>query len=130
MRRLSGAQKELSNMVHENPDGTVTFQVYLADAESVHVTGSFNEWSRTACPMTRQADGTWSVTIRICEGEHTFQYLADGHRYSADFAAHGIELNAFGLWSSLLRIRAPRCGIKPVVRSLEPAGSRQRAGAA
>jgi len=117
-------------MVHENPDGSVTFQVYLADAASVHVIGSFNEWSSTACPMTRQPDGNWSVTIRVPEGEHSFQYLSDGHRYSADFAAHGIELNAFGLWTSLLRVRAPKREVKAVVRSLEPAGSRKRAGAA
>ena len=89
-------------------DGTVKFELFLPRANSVHVTGTFNGWSKTSHPMQRLRDGWWGGEIRLPLGEHLFQYLIDNREWMADFAAHGVELNGYGCWVSQLRVEAPR----------------------
>lgn len=95
-------------MITIESDGTIKFELFMPRANSVHVTGSFNDWSRTALPMQRLRDGWWMCHARLPLGEHQFQYLIDNREWLADFAAHGVELNGYGCWVSQLRIEAPR----------------------
>ena len=44
--------------------------------QSVSVRGSFNDWGEDA--LTKQADGTWSVTLDVPPGEHQYKYFVDG----------------------------------------------------
>lgn len=41
----------------------VAFRVWAPHADAVYVTGSFNDWSPDANPMTREADGYWYADI-------------------------------------------------------------------
>jgi 1,4-alpha-glucan branching enzyme len=44
-------------------EGGVAFRVWAPNAESVFVTGSFNEWSATANPLASEGDGYWSADV-------------------------------------------------------------------
>lgn len=43
--------------------GGTTFRVWAPNATSVHVAGSFNNWSSTAHPLTNQGGGVWSRDV-------------------------------------------------------------------
>jgi len=48
-------------------------------AETVHLAGEFNDWSKTALPMKKAKKGGFSVTVDLETGkEYAFRYLIDG----------------------------------------------------
>lgn len=59
---------------------------YLAPAgtQSVHLTGSFNDWSTTALPMTRASNGYWELTIQLNYGNYEYRFLVDGKHWMRD----------------------------------------------
>jgi hypothetical protein len=93
-------------MVTPQPQGTHQFEIYLPEAQSVAIAGTFCDWSPTTYPMTRGDDGWWRAEIDIEPGDHSFQYVVDGHDWVADFAASGVERNGFGCWVSRLHVKA------------------------
>lgn len=70
-----------SNIGEENQ---VTFALHAPGKKSVSVIGSFNDWNPDAVPMTADADGTWSATIKLEPGTYYYQYLIDGEMPLAD----------------------------------------------
>jgi len=60
----------------------VTFGLSVEEAgpaETVHLVGEFNNWSKTALPMKKAKKGSFSVTIDLETGkEYAFRYLVDG----------------------------------------------------
>ncbi len=53
------------------------------DADSVHLVGEFNGWSKTATPMKKKKGGSFSVTVDLETGrEYAFRYLVDGTRWT------------------------------------------------
>ncbi len=93
----------------------VHFRVYLPHAARVEVVGSFTDWGRERVAMARQYPGWWSASVPIAEGEHEFCYLIDGSIHLADYAAHGVKMDADGKWVSLLRVAGVPAGGKPAV---------------
>lgn len=77
----------------DGKEGAV-FRVWAPNAASVHVTGSFNEWSTDASPMTKISDGgVWECFIPGVLQFDSYKYCivtADGRElYKADpFAVH------------------------------------------
>ncbi|ODO07609.1 hypothetical protein L198_01190 [Cryptococcus wingfieldii CBS 7118] len=56
----------------------VTFQ-WGAGAQTVCVAGNFNDWSATATPLHKQADGSFSASVPVPWGEKgAFKYVVDG----------------------------------------------------
>ncbi|TYJ55738.1 hypothetical protein B9479_003514 [Cryptococcus floricola] len=56
----------------------VTFQ-WGAGAQTVCVAGNFNDWSATATPLHKQADGSFSASVPVAWGEKgAFKYVVDG----------------------------------------------------
>jgi cyclomaltodextrinase len=45
---------------------------------TIVVAGSFNAWSTTAAPMTRQADGSWMARIPVGDGQHEYKFQING----------------------------------------------------
>ena len=43
--------------------GGVGFRVWAPSADSVAVAGSFNDWSATSNPLTREGGGNWSTDV-------------------------------------------------------------------
>jgi 1,4-alpha-glucan branching enzyme len=76
----------------------VTFELAVqAGVEAAHLCGEFNDWSTTATPMTRRADGSFRVTVGLETGRsYRFRYLFDGERWENDWAADDYVPNEFG----------------------------------
>ena len=57
----------------------VRFSLEQPTAQAVAVSGTFNGWSRTANPLTRdRARGRWTAVVSLPPGEHLFMYVVDG----------------------------------------------------
>lgn len=71
-------------------------------ADRIYVTGDFNEWTRTATPMTQARDGVWRATVELPAGRSfQFRYLIDG-QWQTDWHADGSVTNSFGSENSLV----------------------------
>lgn len=59
----------------------VTFAVdmseYADPYTTVYVSGSFNNWSGTANPLTDDGNGVWSTTVNIPRGEVEYKFTVD-----------------------------------------------------
>lgn len=60
---------------HLFDDGSATFSVWAPFADAVWLTGDFNDWSRDATPLTRDADGNWSVDIANAAAGQEYKYI-------------------------------------------------------
>jgi 1,4-alpha-glucan branching enzyme len=80
----------------------VTFEVPEAElpeakVESVHLVGEFNDWDRTATPMTRRKGGIFRVTLGLEPGrEYQFRYLVNGEHWCNDWHADAYVPGDFG----------------------------------
>jgi 1,4-alpha-glucan branching enzyme len=59
----------------------VTFRLTKEDvnnAQSVHITGAFNDWLKPGTPMKSHKNGSFSITLDLeTNKDHQFRYLAD-----------------------------------------------------
>ncbi|MGF1534575.1 MAG: isoamylase early set domain-containing protein [Bernardetiaceae bacterium] len=66
----------------------VTFRVsqeQVPDAETVHLVGDFNQWDKTAHPLTPLKNGDFKITIDLdAEQKYAFRYLVDGQQWIND----------------------------------------------
>jgi len=64
-------------------EGT-SFRVWAPYADKVSVTGSFNNWSKTANPMAREGNGYWSADIAGAKIGDQYRYiiLSDSEKFS------------------------------------------------
>lgn len=77
-----------------------------------------------ALPATPEPDGWWIIRTRAPEGDHAFSYLIDNHWWLPDYAAHGVQRNAEGRWTSLLFVPpAPRLAARPGPRMARLSGA-------
>ena len=76
----------------------VTFELPAeVSADTVHLCGEFNDWSRTATPLAHRKDGRFSVTVTLEAGRaYRFRYLVDGDRWENDWAADAYAPNEYG----------------------------------
>jgi 1,4-alpha-glucan branching enzyme len=56
------------------PDG-VHFRVWAPNAETVHVTGAFNKWSKTTDPLHRDENGYWSGAVTAAKANDEYKYV-------------------------------------------------------
>jgi len=70
---------------------TVTFSINAAaaaGAEKAFLVGEFNDWSESATPMKKGADGSFSVKKQFeVNKEYQFRYLLDGKTWINDWKA-------------------------------------------
>jgi len=80
------------------------FQLAAPDAQSVYVTGSFNDWSLDEkYRMVLEDDGVWSVDVPLKTGNYRYQFIVDG-RWREDPANSNQERNSFGDINSLIEV--------------------------
>jgi cyclomaltodextrinase / maltogenic alpha-amylase / neopullulanase len=48
------------------------------ELRSLSVRGTFNDWSESALPMERQADGSWRASTELEAGRHEYKYYING----------------------------------------------------
>jgi len=86
----------------------VTFAMTAIEGvESLHVCGDFNDWSETATPLARKADGSWHVQLTLDAGQsYRFRYMDNMGRWHNDPTADAYVPNAFGSENSVLDLAA------------------------
>ncbi len=52
--------------------------------DTVHVAGTFNQWSRDTHPMRRGGDGLWRTAVDLDEGVHLYKFVLDGEHWIKD----------------------------------------------
>jgi hypothetical protein len=80
----------------------VQFRLAAPGAHTVALAGSFNGWDPAAQPMRRAADGTWTITIALPVGEHSYQFVVDSARWEPDPTAHAQVDDGFGGTNSVI----------------------------
>jgi 1,4-alpha-glucan branching enzyme len=86
----------------------VTFAMpAIEGVESLHVCGDFNDWSETATPLARKADGSWHVQLTLDAGQsYRFRYKDNHGLWHNDPTADAYVPNAFGSENSVLDLAA------------------------
>jgi chromosome partitioning protein len=81
------------------------FGLHAPDANSVYVSGSFNNWAiDESCRMVRE-DGIWVARLPLAAGLYRYQFIVDG-RWQPDPVNDRREANGFGDMNSLVEVAA------------------------
>lgn len=80
------------------------FVVYLPDAGTAAIVGSFNDWQ--ALPMRKAGpEGYWEISLDLQPGEYRYSFILDGGRRVADPTVWVREKDDFGAENSVLEVR-------------------------
>ncbi len=82
-----------------------TFTLDAPHAQSVYVTGSFNDWSLDESCRMRFENGHWVVSVSLKPGVYKYQFIVDG-RWREDPNNPRQERNSFGDINSLLEVKS------------------------
>ena len=87
----------------------VTFEVpkqAARNAESIHLVGEFNGWSKAHTPLERRKSGSYNVTVDLEAGRaYQFRYLVDGASWQNDWAADRyVPTNLLGVENSVVEV--------------------------
>jgi 1,4-alpha-glucan branching enzyme len=58
--------------------GGTRFCCHAADAKSVFLAGSFNDWSTSATPMARNGHNQWKASLPLARGRYEYKFVVDG----------------------------------------------------
>jgi hypothetical protein len=83
----------------------VAFVLHALEATQVSLCGEFNDWSPTATPMKRRADGHWEATLALRPGRYQYKFVVDG-QWIHDPEAHASVPNEFGSVNSVIDVRS------------------------
>jgi 1,4-alpha-glucan branching enzyme len=81
------------------------FWLVRPEAQSVSLAGSFNQWSTTAHPLARSADGVWTTVVPLTPGEHAFMFVVDGELWIMPPAAEDYADDGFGARNGIVVVR-------------------------
>ncbi len=87
----------------EKVEGGIQFTYYDPDAGQAYVAGSFNGWSTTANPMTKDENGYWTVVIDLGFGEHEYKFVVDG-AWITDIDNPALKSDGYGGNNSVVEI--------------------------
>lgn len=75
----------------------VRFSLVRADAHSVALAGSFNQWSVSSHPLSRVlTSAIWEAVVPLPPGEHLFMYVVDGTQWITPPDADDFVNDGFG----------------------------------
>jgi hypothetical protein len=87
-------------------EGIAQFVGRFPGARSVHVVGSFNDWTPVSIPLEdRDHDGVWRGVVVLPTGTHEYMFVVDGERWVVDPLAGRFVEDGFGRENSLLIVR-------------------------
>ncbi len=93
-------RKEVPEMMAQT-----AFSLEAPSAQSVYVTGSFNDWSLDESCRMKNEGGRWSVALPLKSGVYKYQFIVDG-KWQEDPSNPMKERNSFGDINSLIEVRA------------------------
>ncbi|MDR1997290.1 MAG: AAA family ATPase [Candidatus Margulisbacteria bacterium] len=74
-------------------------------AESVKISGDFNNWTPEATPLIKlEQKGVWYTFLPLKAGKYSYQYVIDG-KYQPDPANPATEISPFGVKQSVVEIQ-------------------------
>ena len=83
----------------------VRFAMMQPEARSVALAGSFNQWSTSSHPLTREnARGLWIAVVPLPPGEHLFMYVVDGTEWMSPVADEHVD-DGFGSKNGVVVVR-------------------------
>ncbi|MDA8388633.1 MAG: isoamylase early set domain-containing protein [Nitrospiraceae bacterium] len=75
------------------------------EAGKIAVVGDFNDWDRNADIMSKQKDGSFSLTLELPSNrEYRFKYLIDDTQWENDWCADKYIKNEFGGEDSVIQV--------------------------
>jgi hypothetical protein len=77
------------------------FTVKANQVREICLAGDFNQWKVCDAPLSRVAEGVWSITIDLPRGRHEYMFVIDG-RWVTDPTAMGYSTDGFGNRNALL----------------------------
>ena len=84
----------------------VSFRLDVAEvsgAKKVQLLGDFNNWDKSAEPMTALKSNDFTATLELETGkEYQFRYLIDGLVWKNDAQADSLVANSFGEENSVI----------------------------
>jgi hypothetical protein len=84
----------------------IVFSLKGAEARSVSVIGTFNQWNPRGYEMQWDNERkAWSLVVRLPEGRHEYSFLIDGNRVLPDPEALMKQDDGFGHQNSVLNLR-------------------------
>ena len=83
--------------------GRVSFEFVKADAKSVCVAGSFNNWKPEMAPLAPNGNGRWTGDLTIKPGRHEYLFVVDGQWIPDPNAKESVQ-NPFGGRNSILGV--------------------------
>ena len=87
----------------EKADGGIRFTYNDPDAGQVHLAGTFNNWSTTANPMTKDDKGYWTAVLSLSAGTHEYKFIVDG-AWITDFDNPNTTPDPYGGTNSAVEI--------------------------
>jgi chromosome partitioning protein len=92
-------EKETSEFI-----GLAAFSLKSPSAQSVFVTGSFNDWSLDEKFRMKNEEGVWSLKLSLKPGTYKYQFIVDG-KWQEDPENANTERNSFGDINSLIEVK-------------------------
>jgi 1,4-alpha-glucan branching enzyme len=71
-------KKSKSMPISKASQSRVVFALRKAQARSVAVAGSFNEWHQTSHPMVFDGKDTWHFELELPSGNYEYRFIVDG----------------------------------------------------
>ena len=64
---------------NKKTDSATVFECRAADAKSVFLAGSFNDWNPQSTPMEQTAAGRWETALELTPGRYEYKFIVDGN---------------------------------------------------
>lgn len=84
----------------------VQFEVTAAEARTVCIAGTFNDWHPDVSPMIPLGNGCWAKNLLLSPGTYEYCLVVDGE-WRPDPQASKTIANPFGGLNSVLQVVAP-----------------------
>lgn len=102
INRAPAPSPEITVVIPEEKRHQVKFIYMDPLAKSVAVIGDFNHWQQT--PLHRLANGLWTLSVPIAEGDYDYQFVIDGKKFVTDPTAPEKDDDGFGHANSVLSL--------------------------
>jgi len=97
----------------------IHFEFNSPEAVTVHVAGSFNEWSARATPLTRGYGGRWGKVVSLAPGAYEYCLVVDG-QWILDPMNQVSAANPYGGRNSVLTVPESKAAAHLINAEHEP----------
>jgi len=78
------------------------FSLLAPSAQSVFLSGDFNQWDLSSRPLRRDKNGMWKISLPLAPGQYEYRFFVDGE-WQSDPSCCDFVNNPFGT-SNCLKI--------------------------